>query len=66
MGLAEKVQEAFPRTPRKMVYVDWSLDDPSQAEGSPEEIKAAYEAAYDFLSSHIRELVEAVRGNRTD
>jgi hypothetical protein len=49
-----------------MVYVDWSLDDPSQTEGSPEEIQAAYEAAYEFLSSHIRELIEAVRGNRTE
>ena len=38
VGLAERVQEAFPRTPRKMVYVDWSLADPSQVEGSPEEM----------------------------
>ena len=44
VGLAERVKEAFPRTPRKMVYVDWSLDDPSQVEGSPEEVKAAYES----------------------
>jgi arsenate reductase len=66
VGLAERVKEAFPRTPRKMVYVDWSLDDPSQAGGSPEEVKAAYESAYEFLSSHIRELIEAVLGNRPD
>jgi hypothetical protein len=49
-----------------MVYVDWSLDDPSQVEGSPEEIRAAYEAAFEFLSSHIRELIEAVLGNRPE
>jgi phosphate transport system protein len=66
VGLAERVKEAFPRTPRKMVYVDWSLDDPSQVEGSPEEVQAAYESAFEFLSSHIRELIEAVLGNRPD
>lgn len=65
VGLAHRVQEAFPRTPRKMVYVDWSLDDPSQVDGSPEEIKAAYDAAYEHLSSLIRELVEAVLGNES-
>jgi arsenate reductase len=66
VGLAERVKQAFPRTPRKMVYVDWSLDDPSQVEGSPEEVRAAYEAAFEFLSGHIRELIEAVLGNRSE
>ena len=66
VGLAHKVQDAFPRTPRKMVYVDWSLDDPSQVEGSPEEIKAAYDGAYEHLSGLIRELVQAVLGNESD
>jgi hypothetical protein len=49
-----------------MVYVDWSLGDPSEAEGSPEEIRAAYDAAFAFLSSHIRELIAAVLGNRPE
>ena len=66
VGLAQQVQQAFPRTPRKMVYVDWSLDDPSQVEGSPEEVKAAYEAAFEFLQSNIRELIEAVLGTRPE
>jgi len=66
VGLAERVKEAFPRTPRKMVYVDWSLPDPSQAEGSPEERRAAYEAAFEFLAGQIRELIQAVLGNRPD
>jgi phosphate transport system protein len=66
VGLAQKVREAFPRTPRKMVYMDWSLDDPSQFEGSAEEVRAAYEAAFDYLSSLIRDLVEAVLGNRAE
>jgi phosphate transport system protein len=66
VGLAERVKEAFPRTPRKMVYVDWSLDDPCQAKGTEEETRAAYEAAFEFLSNHIHELIEAVLGSRPE
>jgi phosphate transport system protein len=60
VGLAKEAQQAFPRRPRKMVYVDWHLDDPSRAEGTPEEVKAAYESAYRFIQSQITDLVEAV------
>jgi phosphate transport system protein len=62
VGVAHEAQQAFPRSPRKMVYVDWSIDDPSRVEGSPEEVRAAYEATFRFLSSHVRDLVGAVLG----
>ena len=62
VGVAKKAQEAFPRTPRNLVYVDWSIDDPSRVTGSPEEIRAAYEATFQFLSRHVRDLVGAVLG----
>jgi phosphate transport system protein len=65
VGLAQRVREAFPRTPRKMVYMDWSLEDPSTIEGDPAEVRAAYEAAFEHVSSHIHDLVEAVIGNRS-
>lgn len=64
IGVAPEAQTAFPRSPRKTVYLDWSVDDPSQVKGTPEEVRAAYEAAYDFLSTHVHDLVEAVLGNR--
>jgi len=66
VGVAPEAQQAFPRAPRKMVYIDWSLDDPSRAQGSPEEIQAAYEAAFQFLSRHVRALVGAVLGIRIE
>jgi phosphate transport system protein len=66
VGVAEQAQGAFPRSPRNTVYVDWSIDDPSGVKGSPEEIRAAYERTYTFLSSHVRALVEAVLGNKVD
>lgn len=66
VGVAKEAREAFPRTPRNLVYVDWSIDDPSRVEGSPAEVRAAYEAAYDFLSRNVRDLVGAVLGITID
>jgi phosphate transport system protein len=66
VGVAREAQLAFPRSPRKMVYVDWSIADPSRVQGSPEEVRAAYEATFEFLSSHVRDLVGAVLGIRIE
>ena len=66
VGVAHEAQQAFPRSPRKLVYVDWSIDDPSRVQGSPEEVRAAYEATFRFLSSHVRDLVGAVLGIRIE
>jgi phosphate transport system protein len=66
VGVAAEAKQAFPRTPRKMVYIDWSIEDPSRAEGSLEEVRAAYEATFEFLSSHVRDLVGAVLGERAE
>lgn len=66
VGVAREAQQAFPRSPRKMVYVDWSIDDPSRAQGSLEEVRSAYESTFLFLSSHVRDLVGAVLGIRIE
>jgi phosphate transport system protein len=66
VGVAPEAKQAFPRSPRKMVYVDWSIDDPSRVEGSPEEVRSANEATFRFLSSHVRDLVGAVLGIRVE
>jgi phosphate transport system protein len=66
VGVAREAQQAFPRSPRKMVYVDWSIDDPTRIQGSPEEVRSAYEATFRFLSRHVRDLVGAVLGIRIE
>jgi phosphate transport system protein len=66
VGVAREAQQAFPRSPRKTVYVDWSIDDPSRARGTPDEVAAAYETTFRFLSDHVRDLVGAVLGVRID
>jgi arsenate reductase len=60
VGLDKAAQRALPPPPRKVVYIDWALDDPSKARGSPAEIEAAYEQAYRFLATQIHDLIEAV------
>ncbi len=62
VGVAKEARLAFPRSPRKTVYVDWSIEDPSRVTGTPEQVTAAYDATFDFLSQHVRDLVEAVLG----
>lgn len=64
VGLDKGVQKALPPPPRKTVYLDWSIPDPSIVKGGAAEIRAAYESAYHELHSHIQDLVEAVLGDK--
>ena len=66
VALAPESKKAFPKAPTKVVCLDWSVEDPSKVTGSPAEIKAAYESTYQFLHSHIQDLVEAVLGDKID
>jgi phosphate transport system protein len=63
VALAEEAKKAFPPPPSKVVCLDWTLGDPSQVNGTPDQIHAAYEEAYGFLEAHIKDLVEAVVGD---
>ncbi len=59
--LATEAKRAFPRRPRKAVLIEWPVEDPSLATGSEAEVRAAYQATYTYLETHIRELVAAIR-----
>ena len=63
VALGKEVKRAFPQRPRKVVYLDWTLSDPSSAQGTPTQIQAAYEQAYQTIHGQIRDLVEAVSGD---
>ena len=62
VALGKEAQKVFPPPPTKTVALDWNVADPSLVQGSPEEIRAAYENTFQFLNSHIRDLVEAILG----
>jgi protein-tyrosine-phosphatase len=59
VALTKEAKRGFP-SPTKAVCLDWTLDDPSKVQGSPEQKRAAYEAAYRYLNTHITELCDAV------
>jgi phosphate transport system protein len=60
VALTKDARRVFPPPPTKAVCLDWSVRDPSLVTGSAEEVRAAYEQAYQFLSAEIRDLVKAV------
>ena len=63
VSLCKASERAFPRRPaKKTVGLDWFLVDPSEARGTPADVHAAYEQAYETLTNHVRDLVEAILG----
>jgi protein-tyrosine-phosphatase len=48
----------FRRTPT--VCIEWAVADPSTAEGSPELVHEAYERTFEFISTQLKDLVEAI------
>jgi arsenate reductase len=66
VALAAEAQRAFPPRPRKIVFLDWAVQDPSAVQGPPAEVRAAYEQTYQFLHGHVQDLVEAVLRDDTN
>lgn len=63
VALAPEVRKAFPQKPRKVVYLDWSVADPSRVPGEADQRRAAFEQTYQFLKSHLNDLTQAILGN---
>ncbi|MEK7674420.1 MAG: phosphate signaling complex protein PhoU [Verrucomicrobiota bacterium] len=63
--LAPEARRAFPQSPRKVVFLDWYVKDPSAAQGTHAEIQAAYETAFNFIHEQIKDLVGAILGENT-
>jgi len=64
VALAQEAQKVFPPPPTKTVGLDWNVRDPFFVEGKPEEIRAAYEETFQYINTHIRDLVEAILGEQ--
>lgn len=63
VALSKAARAAFPPPPTKTVSIEWEVQDPAKAEGALEETRAAYEKTFQFLETHIRDLVEAILGD---
>ncbi|HSK09955.1 MAG TPA: phosphate signaling complex protein PhoU [Vicinamibacterales bacterium] len=60
VALSKEGQKAFPKRPAKTLGFGWFVPDPSKVRGTPGEMRAAYEAAFQSLSQHIHDLVQAI------
>ncbi|RJP90118.1 MAG: phosphate transport system regulatory protein PhoU [Desulfobacteraceae bacterium] len=60
---SKEAMKAFPPDARKMIILDWTMDDPSQVQGSTEIITAAYEETYQTIKSHLNDLIGAIIGS---
>ncbi|MFQ6112891.1 MAG: phosphate signaling complex protein PhoU, partial [bacterium] len=63
ISLCKEAEAAFPPPPTKTVSIRWNIEDPSKVEGSKKEIQAAYEKAFQYLDTRIRDLIHAVLGD---
>jgi phosphate transport system protein len=62
VALSPNAYKMFPQRPRKTIFLDWNVDDPSKKEGDAEAVSAAYETAYKYIQSQVRDLVDAIIG----
>jgi phosphate transport system protein len=60
IALSAQAREALPIRAKKTIYLTWPVPDPAQIEATPDAKVAAFESAFQFLQSHIRELVGAI------
>jgi arsenate reductase (thioredoxin) len=63
IALCKEAERAFPPKPSKTLGLQWLVPDPSQARGSSAEIREEYEKAYQSLTNHVRDLVQAILGD---
>jgi len=66
VALDKEAQKVFPPPPTKTVGLDWNVKDPSSVQGSPEEVKQAYEETFQHIKTHVEDLVEAILGEEND
>ena len=63
VSLCEEAERGLPSLPSRPVRINWKVQDPSGIEGTEEEIHAAYQKTFQFLDTHLRELVQAILGD---
>lgn len=56
-------RKAFRPAPTKTVGIEWNVVDPSGLAGSLDELRPTYEQAFNFINTHLRELVQALVGD---
>lgn len=65
VALCKEAEQVFPPKPAKGLGLRWLVPDPRAVAGTPEEVQAEYERAYQSLMNHTRDLVQAILGDAT-
>jgi len=63
VALTKEAEKIFPQPPTRTICLDWSVKDPAQVQGDPEQVRVAYEETFQFILEHITGLVSAIAGN---
>jgi phosphate transport system protein len=64
--LTKQSLKSFSASARKAIMLDWSMNDPSKAQGSEDIVQAAYEETFQAIKSHLNDLVGAIIGSEIE
>jgi phosphate transport system protein len=65
-SLCKEADEVCPPPPTKTIGLRWQVADPSRLGGTYEEVRSAYEQTFEYLNTHIHDLVQAILGDETE
>ena len=60
VALSPAVKKTLRHRPGKGIFLEWIFSDPARTQGTPEQVTAAYAAAYQALQGSITDLVQAI------
>ncbi|MBN1307673.1 MAG: phosphate signaling complex protein PhoU [Chitinispirillaceae bacterium] len=63
---ASEAKGIFPREPRKTIYLDWEIPAPSLHREDEKTVEEAYEKMFEFITTHVTNLVNAIIGTETE
>ena len=63
VALCKEAELAFPQKPSKSLGLSWLVPDPASVNGTPEEVQQEHERAWQSLTNHTRDLVQAILGD---
>jgi len=63
VALCREAEAAYPQKPAKTLGLRWLVPDPSLTSGGPADVRAEYERAFQSLTTHARDLVQAILGD---
>ncbi len=60
VALTPNAHKMFPQRPRKTIFLDWPIDDPSSYKNSIELSRKAFEETFQFIKIQVEDLVKAI------